>query len=97
MPARVLGTCIDASAPGEEALAFNTVEEASSPDPLAAVRTEAAKGAGSEPDPTPPAKVSEGSVGLPKTLTLADLRALRPRQVGGVQEAHLGGTTLGPF
>ena len=52
-------------------MAFNTFEEAPSPDPSAAVSTEAAKEAGSDPDPTPPAKVSEGSVGLPKTLTLA--------------------------
>ena len=52
-------------------MALNAVEEASSPDPLTAVSTEAGNGAGSDPDQTPPAKVSAGSVGLPKTLTLA--------------------------
>ena len=71
LPARVIGICIDASAPKEKALAFNAIEAASSPDPLAAVSTEAAKGARSDSDPTPPARVSAGSVGLPKTLTLA--------------------------
>ena len=52
-------------------MALNAVEEASSPDPLTAVSMEAGNGAGSDPDQTPPAKVSAGSVGLPKTLTLA--------------------------
>ena len=71
LPARVIGPCVGAPAPEEEAFAFNANEAASSPDPLAVVSTDAGNGSGSGPDQTSPAKVSAGSMGLPKTLTLA--------------------------
>ena len=89
LPARVIGPCVGAPAPEEEAFAFNANEAASSPDPLAVVSTDAGNGSGSGPDQTSPAKVSAGSMGLPKTLTLAG-KVSRWRELAVVVDRRAG-------